>query len=40
MRPVDTPKFEADIAKIGRDTGWKPEYELKDTIKDMYALYA
>lgn len=40
MRPVDTPKFEADIAKIEQDTGWKPEYELKDTIKDMYALYA
>jgi GDP-4-dehydro-6-deoxy-D-mannose reductase len=32
LRPVDIPIIEADITKICRDTGWKPEIPLSDTI--------
>ena len=40
IRPVDTPKFEADSSKLIKDTGWKKNYELEDTIKDMFSFYA
>lgn len=32
LRPVDIPIIEADITKICRDTGWKPEIPLSNTI--------
>lgn len=32
LRPVDVPVIEADITKISRDTGWKPEIPLRETI--------
>ena len=35
LRPVDVPIIEADITKISRDTGWKPEIPLETTIDDV-----
>ncbi len=34
IRPVDVPIIEADITKIHELTGWKPQIELKQTIRD------
>ena len=34
LRPVDVPVIEADITKIKRDTGWKPEISLEKSIED------
>ena len=35
LRPVDVPIIEADITKISRDTGWKPEISLEQTVEDV-----
>ena len=35
LRPIDVPIIEADISKIYRDTGWKPEISLETTVEDM-----
>lgn len=34
LRPVDVPVIQADILKITSDTGWRPNIDIKDTIKD------
>lgn len=34
LRPVDVPIIEADITKINRITGWKPEIPLEQTIRE------
>lgn len=34
LRPVDVPIIEADITKINRLTGWKPEIPLEQTIRE------
>lgn len=34
IRPVDAPIIEADITKINRLTGWKPQIPLEQTIRD------
>ena len=34
IRPVDVPSIEADITKIHELTGWKPQIELNQTIRD------
>lgn len=34
LRPVDVPIIEPDTSKIFRDTGWRPEITLTQTIKD------
>lgn len=34
IRPVDVPIIEADIAKLHELTGWEPQIELAQTIKD------
>ena len=34
IRPVDVPIIEADITKINRFTGWKPEIPLEQTIQE------
>lgn len=34
MRPADVPVMEADISKILRRTGWKPQIGLKQTIQE------
>ncbi len=35
MRPVDTPKIEADISKIKTEIGWQPKLSVDDTIADV-----
>lgn len=35
IRPIDTPKFEADTTKITADTGWQAEIPLEQTVEDM-----
>ncbi len=35
MRPSDVPMIEADICKLQRDTGWKPDFSLRDTLYSM-----
>lgn len=35
FRPADVMKIEADISKIQRDTGWKPQIPLEETIKSI-----
>ncbi len=34
LRPIDVPLITADISKLQRDTGWKPEISLDQTIED------
>lgn len=34
LRPVDVPIIEADITKLNKLTGWKPQIMLKETIKE------
>ena len=35
IRPVDAPVIEADITKINEQTGWKPDIQLNQTIKEI-----
>jgi len=35
MRPSDTPVIEADISKVTKCTGWKPEIPLETTLEDV-----
>lgn len=35
LRPTDTPVMAADIGKLQRLTGWKPEISLEQTIQEM-----
>jgi len=35
IRVSDTPVIQADISRLTRETGWKPEIPLRDTIIDM-----
>lgn len=35
LRPTDEPIIYGDSSKLKKDTGWKQEFELKTTIKDM-----
>lgn len=34
IRPVDAPIIEADISKLNRLTGWKPEISLEQTVRE------
>jgi GDP-4-dehydro-6-deoxy-D-mannose reductase len=34
LRPLDVPVIEADISKIQRATGWKPEIRLEQTVSE------
>lgn len=34
FRPSDVPIIEADVEKLHEDTGWRPEYSLKETLQD------
>lgn len=40
FRPVDTPVICCDNGKIEAELGWKPEHEIKDTLKEMYKYFA
>ena len=35
LRPVDVPIIEADISKIGKACGWKPQIPLEQTIDEI-----
>ena len=35
LRPVDVPEIRGDAAKLRRDTGWTPSYELARTLQDV-----
>jgi GDP-4-dehydro-6-deoxy-D-mannose reductase len=39
IRPVDVPELVGDNAKIQRDTGWKPEIPLDQTLTDVLAYW-
>ena len=39
LRPIDVPIIEADITKLQNDTGWKPEINIEETIKDTLEFY-
>lgn len=39
LRPVDIPVIEADISKLRRDTGWRPEIPLTKTLADTLAYW-
>ena len=36
MRPSDVPVLLGNPAKISRKLGWKPEYDWKQLLKEMY----
>ena len=35
LRPVDVPIIEADVSKVKKETGWKPNIPLEQTICEM-----
>lgn len=35
LRPIDVPVVQADVRKIIRETGWKPQITLEQSIEDM-----
>lgn len=39
LRPADVPVMEADISKMQRLTGWKPQISLEQTIEDMLGYW-
>ena len=39
LRPTDLPIIEADITKLTRDTGWRPQIPLRDTLADTLAYW-
>lgn len=39
MRPSDVPLQVADISRLQRQTGWKPEIELRRTVRDTLNIY-
>lgn len=39
LRPADVPVMEADISKVQRLTGWKPQISLEQTIEDMLGYW-
>lgn len=36
FRPVDIPVICCDYSRIKNELGWKPEHDIKDTLKEMY----
>ena len=39
FRPIDTPLVVCDHSKIEKDLGWKPEYSILDTLKEIFQYY-
>lgn len=39
FRPIDTPCICCDNSKAQRELGWRPEYSIYDTIKEMFETY-
>lgn len=40
FRPLDVPVVEADISKLQRQTGWKPEIPLEQTVREILTGFA
>lgn len=36
MRPSEVPEVRADISKARRDLGWEPEFDIRDTLAEIY----
>lgn len=36
VRPIDTPRICCDYSEIEKNLGWKPQYSIFDTLKDIY----
>jgi GDP-4-dehydro-6-deoxy-D-mannose reductase len=39
FRPVDTPVICCDAGRIRRELGWSPQYDIFDTLKEIYEYY-
>lgn len=39
FRPIDTPMVCCDYHRIEKELGWKPEYSIFDTLKEMFEYY-
>ena len=39
VRPIDTPRICCDYGEIEKDLGWKPQYSIFDTLRDIYMDY-
>lgn len=39
FRPIDTPVICCDHSLITKELGWKPEYSIYDTLKEMFLFY-
>jgi GDP-4-dehydro-6-deoxy-D-mannose reductase len=36
IRPIEIPELYADITKAKNELGWQPEFEIRDTLQDIY----
>lgn len=39
VRPIDTPRICCDNSEIEKDLGWKPQYSIFDTLREIYNSY-
>ena len=39
FRPIDSKRICCDYSKISKELGWKPKYDVKETLKSMYMEY-
>lgn len=39
FRPIDSPRVCCDYRRIKRDLGWKPEYSIFDTLRELFEYY-
>jgi GDP-4-dehydro-6-deoxy-D-mannose reductase len=39
FRPVDTPVICCDAGQIRKKLGWSPQYDIFDTLKEIYEYY-
>ena len=39
IRPTDTPVICCDNTLIKQELGWVPEYDIYDTLKEMFEYY-
>lgn len=39
FRPIDTPRVCCDYHQIEKELGWKPQYSIFDTLKEMFEYY-
>jgi len=39
LRPIDLPDLRGNPEKIARDTGWKPELTLNQTLTDLIGYW-